>query len=82
LLPTHIRVVLFREGYPKLSYTVPRATSFEELKALVDADPEVVSRGGSLARWEARGKGRVFGPGVRLCDLFGPSTAFASHGWE
>lgn len=78
LLPTHVRVMLWREGYEMLMYTLPRNTTFEALKALVEAD---VGEPGKFTKFDVGTPGARFGPGKRLEDVVAATTVGVSHAW-
>lgn len=79
LLPTRVRVLLFRDGYENLTYTLPRATTFEDLKARVEAD---LKAPGAFTAFAAGPPGNKFGPGKTLEDVLEPSAAAISHSWK
>ena len=78
LLPTHIRVMLWKEGFEKLSYTLPRSTTFEELKALVERDVQT----SKFHKFDCGPPSNRFGPGKTFDDVFPPTTVGISHSWE
>ena len=78
LLPTHVRVMLWRDGYEMLMYTLPRNATFEALKALVEAD---VGEAGCFTSFAFGPPGRKFGPGKALEDCVGATTVGVSHAW-
>jgi hypothetical protein len=78
LAATQIRVMLFRDGFPELMYTLPRATTFEVLKALVEAD---VQRPGCFTKFDVGTPGDRFGPTKSLADVLSPTTVGVSHAW-
>ena len=79
LLPTHIRIMLWREGYDMLMYTLPRNTTFEALKDLVESD---VGAPGVFNAFPAGPPGNKFGPGKAFEDVFPATTVGASHAWS
>ena len=76
LLATHVRVMLFRNGFPNLMYTLDRETSFTDLKALVETDV-----GDCFSSFPIGPPGNVFGPGKSLSDVVDPTTVGISHAW-
>ncbi|KAH8074247.1 1-acylglycerol-3-phosphate O-acyltransferase [Aureococcus anophagefferens] len=76
LLPTHVRVMLWRDGYEMLMYTLPRNATFEALKALVEAD---VGEAGCFTSFAFGPPGRKFGPGKALEDCVGATTVGVSR---
>jgi len=79
LLPTHIRLILWRQGYDKLMYTLPRNITFEALKTLVEAD---LGQPGCFSKFDCGSPGNLFGPGKQLSDVISPSTVGVSHSWS
>ena len=77
LLPTHVRVRLVRPGFGRISYNVPRACTFEELRKRVAADV-----GETFEAFPAGGdRDNLFGPGKRLADVVRPNCFFVQQAW-
>lgn len=86
LLPTHIRVMLWREGYHHLMYTLPRETTFESLKIIVESDLAASSHDENsspppFTKFDCGPPENKFGPGKCLGDVFPPTTVGVSHTW-
>ena len=78
LLPTHVRVRLVRPGFGRISYNVPRACTFEELRKRVAADV-----GETFEAFPAGGdRDNLFGPGKRLMDVVRPNCFFVQQAWK
>lgn len=78
LLPTHIRVMLFNEQYERLMYTLPRDTTFEALKTIVEED---LKAPGVFKKFDCGPPDNKFGPGKSFGDVFTPTTMGVSHAW-
>jgi len=79
LLPTHLRVMLWREGYGKLMYTLDRDSTFEDLRDLVEADLNLSK--GTFTNFDVGTPKNLFGPGKSFADVLPPTTTGVSHAW-
>lgn len=84
LLPTHVRVMLWRDGYDNLMYTLPRETTFESLKLIVESDlrrSRNDDEATTFTKFDCGPPENKFGPGKSLADVFPPTTVGVSHTW-
>lgn len=79
LLPTHVRVMLWNDKYERLMYTLPRETTFEALKSIVEEDLNLTP--GSFSKFDCGPPDNKFGPGKSFADVFSPTTVGVSHAW-
>ena len=77
--PTHLRVILHNAPHPVLMYTLPRSTTFEALKELVESD---LSQKGCFNKYDVGPPDNIFGPKKSFNDVFPPTTAGVSHTWQ
>lgn len=69
---------MWRDGYDLLMYTLPRETTFEALKQIVEGD---LSKPGIFTKFDCGTPENKFGPGKSLADVCTPTTVGISHAW-